>query len=184
MGSGESERREYFRIRDRLLVEFREVGYEESVVLKEGMRQADLPSEPPAAMLGGGPVSVKDGLYLYLESIDRKLDTIIELLSKTDDLFQGAYLDVTISGSGMRYSSGTRREEGTYLEVRITLPFNSRRRVTALGHVVRSTPSKTENGEGWETAIRFAAMREKDRDTLIGYIFSRERACARTKQMP
>ena len=42
-------------------------------------------------------------MYAYLESIDRKLDALIELLSKKDNSFQSAYVDVTISGSGLKY---------------------------------------------------------------------------------
>jgi hypothetical protein len=163
MASPQTERREFFRISDRLLVEFREVSYEESQLLESGMRQDDgLDVEPTAALPVRAPCA-EDRLYQYLQAIDKKLDTVIEMLSRRDDCFQGAYLDVDISGAGMKCRPRTPFREGAYLEIRITLPSDPCRRVTALGRVVRTMPGETAHGEVLDTAIRFVAMRERTR---------------------
>jgi len=75
-------------------------------------------------------------------------------------------------------------DEGAYLELRIGLPSFPGRPIRALGRVMRVTPAKTQDGEGWETAVGFAAISEKDQDALVGHIFSRERECLRMKQLP
>ncbi len=187
MTSAEIERREFFRISDHLLLEFKEVSRQESLVLEKTLRGSDsfpdLPG-PGAAALPEVAAFRNNVLYAYLEHIDRKLDAVIEMLSDRDGCFQSAYVDVTISGAGLMYCSAAKLEEGAYLELRIGLPPFSGRRLRALGRVVRVNPVRAENGEGWETAVSFAAISEKDRDALVGYIFSRERECLRTKQVP
>jgi hypothetical protein len=187
MASTEIERREFFRIDDRLFLELKEVSRQESLVLEKTLKGSDFSPDLPAPgtdALQEAAAFRNNVLYAYLERIDRKLDTVIEMLSNRDGCFQGAYVDVTISGSGMMYRSAAKLEEGAYLELRIGLPSFPGRPIKALGRVVRVRPAKTENGEGWETAVSFDAISEKDRDTLVRYIFSREREHLRMKQTP
>lgn len=181
-----SERREFFRISDRLLLEFKEIGLQESLVLEKTLKEPDLSPDLPAPGADALPERSafrKNELYAYLENIDRKLDAIIELLSPKDNSFQSAYVDVTISGSGLKYCSPMKLDEGACLELRIGLPSFPGRPIRALGRVVRVTPTRTEDKEGWETAVSFAAISEKDRDALVGHIFSRERERLRMKQL-
>ena len=188
MASAEIERREFFRISDRLLLEFKEVSHQESLVLEKTLKGPDLLPGPAASRADGLPgehsAFRKNELYAYLASIDRKLDAIIELLSNRDDRFQSVYVDVTISGSGLKYCSTVKLEEGAYLELRMGLPSFPGRSLRALGRVVRVNPAGIEDRDGWETAVTFAAMSEKDRDDLVCYIFSRERECLRMNQIP
>ena len=181
-----SERRQFFRISDRLLLEFKEVSRQESLVLEKTLKEPDLFPDLPASGADALPERSafrKNEMYAYFESIDRKLDALIELLSPKDNSFQSAYVDVTISGSGLKYCSATKLDEGAYLELRIGLPSFPGRPIRALGRVVRVTPTRTEDGEGWETAVGFTAISEKDRDALVGHIFSRERERLRMKQL-
>ena len=187
MASTEIERREFFRISDRLLLEFREVSHRGIPGAgKNPERSGPFPRScgVRGRCAAGALRFRKNKLYAYLESIDRKLDAVIELLSNKDSRFQSAYIDVTISGSGLKYCSAVKLDEGACLELRIGLPPFPGRRIRALGRVVRVNPARTEDGEGWETAVGFAAISEKDRDALIGYIFSKERECLRMKQIP
>ena len=187
MDSAGHERRQFFRISDRVLLEFKEVSPQESQVLEKTLKGPDLFTGLAASGVDALPERSalrKNELHAYFESIDRKLDTLIELLSNRDAGFQSAYVDVTISGSGLSYCSPMKPDEGAYLELRIGLPSFPGRPIRALGRVVRVTPVKTEDREGWETAVGFAAISEKDRDALVGHIFSRERECLRMKQIP
>jgi len=182
-----SERRQFFRISDCLLLEFKEVSRQESLVLEKTLKGPDLSPGLPASGTDALPERSafrKNELYAYFESIDRRLDAVIELLSNKDNSFQSAYVDVTISGSGLKYCSTMKLDEGAYLELRIGLPSFPGRPIRALGRVMRVTPAKTQDGEGWETAVGFAAISEKDLDALVGHIFSRERECLRMKQLP
>jgi hypothetical protein len=183
----ESERRQFFRISDCLLLEFKEVSRQESLVLEKTLKGPDLSPGLPASGTDALPERSafrKNELYAYFESIDRRLDAVIELLSNKDNSFQGGYVDVTISGSGLKYCSAMKLDEGAYLELRIGLPSFPGRPIRALGRVMRVTPAKTEDREGWETAVGFAAISEKDLDALVGHIFARERECLRMKQLP
>jgi hypothetical protein len=184
MASARTERREYFRVSDRLFMEFREVSYEESQVLTRNMRQPAPLLDPPVGAPEPAASGAGDGLFQYLQTIERKLDMLIELVTKREGRFASAYVDVNISGAGMRYRSETRVNEGACLEFRIGLPISPGRRVAAVGRVVRSRLVKTGDKEAWETGVKFVAMGEEDRDALISYVFSRERECLRTKQMP
>ena len=186
MDPTESERRQFFRISDRLLLEFKEVSRQESLVLEKTLKGPDLFPGLPASGTDALPERSafrKNELYAYFESIDRKLDAVIELLSTKDNSFQSAYVDVTISGSGLKYCSTMKLNEGAYLELRIGLPSFPGRPIRALGRVVRVIPARTGDREGWETAVSFAAISEKDRDALVGHIFSREREYLRMKQL-
>jgi hypothetical protein len=185
--SAERERREFFRINDRLLLEFKEVSRQESLVLEKTLNGPDLFPGLPVSGADALPERSafrKNELYAYFDSIDRKLDLLIELLSNKDNSFQSAYVDVSISGCGLKYCSAMKLDEGAYLELRIGLPSFPGRPIRALGRVVRVTAAKTGDREGWDTAVGFAAISEKDRDALVGHIFARERECLRMKQLP
>ena len=117
------ERREFFRVKDRLFLEIREVDSEESLALQESLQRSGLLAESldqvTSRRPGGG--SVRDDVYAYLELVDRKLDMVLDKLAGRDDLFRGGYVDVVVSGSGLRYASDRRLEEGTFLELKIGL---------------------------------------------------------------
>jgi hypothetical protein len=178
-----NERREYFRVKDHLFVEFREVDEEEFGVLeksfKEGTTSAS--SQGQGEFKFAGSTFGKDEIFGYLEMLDRKLNMIIDLLSRRDPTFHGTYTDLVVSGSGLKYFSDVELQEGAFLEVRLVLPFLSKPRIIALAKVVRSRKRVVEGRQTWETAVSFVAMNEKDRDVLVGYVFSKERESLRTR---
>jgi hypothetical protein len=183
---GGDEKREFFRIRDRLLVEFRHVSFEESLLLEKSLKHTFLfhsPSDPRPSELPTSPIFIRD-LFTYMEVLDRKLNMIIDVLSRKDDTFQSRYLDVDISGAGMKFSSDRRLDEGSYLELRIILPCFPDVRIGALGRVIRSHPFSPTSGDEWETAVGFVAMSDNDRDILINYVFSKEREHLRVRKTP
>ncbi len=182
---GGDERREFFRMHDRLLVGFRQISYDESLFLEKHLKEL-LPSHVPDRRLIEMPTTpafIRD-LYSYLEVLDKKLDTIINTLSKNNELFRTRYVDVDISGSGVRFFSDVKLEEGDNVEVRIVLPGFPDMQIGALGRVVRIRTNVRANEEGWEVAVRFTGISERDRDLLINYLFSKERERMRAKQGP
>ena len=176
-----TERREFFRIKDRLFIEFREVDHEESLALEKSLRESNSMPEPLQQFDPGSPNAAfgRDDIYAYLEMLDRKLNMVIDLLSRKDQVFYGSYLDVVVSGSGLKFVSGVKLDEGIFVEIRLVLPFFPKPRIAALGKVVRCVEQPAEGGNGWETAISFVAINEKDRDVLVGYVFSKERESLR-----
>ncbi len=187
MASEDDERREFFRITDHLLLEFRVASPEESQALEKTLKGADLLGAVSASndeSLAEEAAIRKSKLYAYLDRIDGKLDLVIELLTHRENRFHGGYQDVVISGSGLKFRSPTKMDAGGHLELRIGLPCSAGRPITALGRVVWSSSGQGSGAPEWETAVAFEAISEKDRDNLIAYIFSKERACLRTKQVP
>lgn len=183
---GWDERREFFRISDRLLVEFRQVSYEESILIERNLRQTFSLQESAGRHLSETPsipLYIRD-FYSYLEILDRKLNTILDVLSKKDKIIRSDYLDVDISGAGVRFLSDTKLDEGGYIELRIVLPCTPDAGISALGRIVRVRPSTAKDTKSFETAVSFAAISEKDRDLLIGYMFSEERKRLRAEKKP
>jgi len=180
------ERREFFRVKDRLFLEVREVDSEESLTLRESLQRSGLLAESLDQVTSRRPggASVRDDVYAYLELVDRKLDMVLDQLAGRDGLFQGGYVDVVVSGSGLRYVSDKRFEKDTFLELRIGLPIFRGQRVVALGRVMTCTKRQTEDRDEWETAISFVAINEKDRDVLVSYVFSKERESLRARHEP
>ena len=181
-----TERRQFFRIKDRLLVEFRQVDYEESLALRESLHRSSLLTESLEQIKSRRPNNAfaRDDVYAYLELMDRKIDMILDLLARRDGLFHSKYVDVVVSGSGLRFASNIRVDEGSFLELRIGLPVSQGRRIVALGRVMGSTRQHAAGKDQWETAISFVAIDEKDRDVLVGYIFSKERESLRARHEP
>src|SRR5271157_3397931 len=134
------ERREFFRVRDRLYIEFRQIDPEESLALKKNLQRSSSLLEPPLRQLDTRSTNAafgKDDIYAYLEILDRKLNTIIDLLLKRDQAFYGFYVDIVLSGSGLKFASETQLDEGSFVEIRLVLPFFPKPRIAAIGEVVR-----------------------------------------------
>lgn len=180
------ERREYFRIHDRLLLECRPVTYEESLILEKKFKQEfrfKNYRRPDLSELSDSPPLIKD-LYIYLEVIEKKLDRVLEMLSKNEGTGEARYVDMDISAGGMNFSSDTKWDVESYLELRIVLPFLADAGILALGKIVRVEQAPGDANENWEISVSFIAMREEEKDLLINYIFSKERERLRAERTP
>jgi hypothetical protein len=180
--SGAGERREFFRLRDRLEIEFRAVDHTEFLRLerivkynptqmfmqphKEGIKK----SNPSAGSDGEAIIS-------YLVMLDRKLSVITDLLTKSsvDDLYTKRYVDMEISGSGLSFVSDVPLPENGYAEFRLMLPLFPYPKIPVLCRIVRSVKREENCHVDWEIACKFLAINDSDRDLLIQYIFGRER---------
>jgi hypothetical protein len=185
MKAEETERREYFRIQDRLLLEFKAITDKEAAALERSFEEWDGgPPEPEIVPIAQHPSGAgRDETRDYFETIDRKLDAIIHLLTSKTNLFESRYLNVCLSGSGIQFISSTEFKENSFVELHIILPRFPNYRVAVLGKVIRSSKcAQCELDDSWDTGLAFTAIREKDRDLLINYIFSKERESLRAKQ--
>jgi len=181
-----TERREFFRVKDRLYLEVRKVDPEECIALGESLQRSGLLAESldQATSRRPGTPSSKDEVYEYLELVDRKLDMVLDRLAGREGLFQGKYVDVVMSGSGLRYGSDSELDKGTFVELRIGLPIFRGQRICALGKVMACTKRQAEEQDDFEIAIGFVAINEKDRDVLVSYVFSKERESLRARHEP
>lgn len=181
--------REYFRIEDRLSIDFRRVGPEEFLRLENIIRYhpSCKSEEPRDAALRRDFIVCSEGedreLFAYLKVLDTKLDMILELLEekKSGDDYKSLHTRVNISGAGIRFFSDGPLDVGDRVELRIALPTSPFSRLSSLCEVVRTEQTAAAaDGAGWQIALRFIVINEYDRDFLINYIFAKERERMRT----
>jgi hypothetical protein len=186
-----SERREFFRIEDNLPVEFRRITEQEFLELQEKVKyNAGVAFDTMHEMYFlreniVGTESKKDKLLAYMQVIDRKLDMIMEMLTRqsNDERYTARYVKVNIGGAGIRFEAETELSSGDYVEVKIILPVFPYPRLTILCGVVRAEKVEGILVPRWETALKFLAISEKDRDALVNYVFLKEREGLRSKNM-
>ena len=180
--AGGGERREFFRIKDRLEIEFRSVDHAEYLRLERIVKYNPTQvfgqqpnNKPKKKKLGDG--SDGEALSSYLGMLDRKLSIILDLLTKSrlDDLYMRRYVEVEISGSGLSFISDVPLPENGYAEFRLMLPVFPYPNIPVLCRVVRNVKREEGSRVDWEIACKFLAINDSDRDLLVQYIFGRER---------
>jgi PilZ domain len=176
------ERREFFRVRDRLEIEFRVVDHTEFLRLEHIVKY-----NPTQVFMQphndknkqSKPSYGPDGetLASFLAMLDRKLSVITDLLTKScaDDLYTRRYVDIEISGSGLSFVSDVPLPEDGYAEFRLMLPVFPYPKIPVLCRVVRSVKREDNSDVDWEIACKFLAINDSDRDLLVQYVFGRER---------
>jgi hypothetical protein len=187
--TGGGERREFFRIKDRLEIEFRAVDYAEYLRLERIVKYNPTqvftqPQNGRVKKKRGGDGADGEALISYVGTLDRKLSIILDLLtkSKLDDLYTRRYLEVDISGSGLSFMSDVPLPENGYAEFHLMLPVFPYPNIPVLCLVVRSTKREANSSADWEIACKFLAINDSDRDLLIQYIFGRERERIRSEK--
>lgn len=185
------DRREYFRIKDRLAIEVRILSDDEFLELENTIRYS--------------PTQIVDKIYddmrflkeslsnddreasqilTYLRTIDKKLDIVINRLGKSDKEtpYRSSYIEVEISGNGINFTSDLCIEGGDYLELRIVIPRFPYPRITILGQVLRSEDCEGNEAPRCRVVVKFIVINEEDRDLLINYIFMKDREHLRLKK--
>jgi hypothetical protein len=187
--AGIHERREFFRIRDRLEMEFRSVDQAEFLRLERIVKY-----NPTQVIVKPQTKKIKkqrrddgvegESLISFLSMLDHKLSIVIDLLTKSsiDDLYIKRYGEVEVSGSGLSFVSDVPLSEDGYAEFRLILPAFPYPKIPVLCRVVRSIKHEENLHANWELACKFLAINDFDRDLLIQYIFTREREQIRSRK--
>ena len=183
------DRRENVRVRDRIPVSYRFVTAEE--IAENSRPESYFPY-----------IWNKYPQVLPLEEVEehhtRMLNHIIELHRKMDILIEkvapesGTIVeipkekDVCISASGIRIHLDTPVMPGQIIILCIVLPFIPPANIFVTGEVIKhGMPADTnlEEASSFGTAINFLTMKEDDRETLIRYIFKRQRDMLRDRAL-
>jgi len=186
------ERREFFRIKDCIEIEFRPVESAELLKLERIIKYNPTQSlsHPPSDKIAGS-ITLESSdqsdpatLISYLGELNRKLSTIIDLLSKTngDGVYTRRYTELEISGSGLCFLSDVHLPQHGYAAFRLILPISPYCKIPVLCYVVRSLKVEGSSAEEWDTACKFVAINDSDRDLLVQYIFGRERERIRSEK--
>jgi hypothetical protein len=183
-----TEKREFFRIKDRLEIEFREIDKQEFLQLEREIKYrpsqlCGLDSRMTYTEDGRKWEDDKETLIPYLRLIDRKVSAILDLLSRSSHdlrvgqakLFTAWYGEVDISGAGLSFILQTPIPEQTLLHLKVMLPIFPYPTIHALCEAIRRRKISNEDSTGWKNALRFLVINDLDRDLLISYIFDKER---------
>jgi len=184
------ESREYFRVEVRLPIEFRVINHDEymnieNTVKYSSARIVDKTNEMHFLKeIASNNEKEKGQIYSYIRMIDKKLDMILDLLykSKDDGLYISRYINVNISGAGIRFTTDVNLKEEEIVELRVILPIPPYPKITSLCEVVRSQACEVNGIANWEIALTYTTINEDDRDILINYIFTKERELLRSRK--
>jgi len=185
--SGEPERREFFRITDRIPLEFRPISRDEferleGIIRYKSTQVVDRLHEIYFLEGRKEPGEETDPMYAYMQMINRKLDLILEILGRpaADDVYSTITTDVNISGAGVQFECEAPLAEEDFVELKIIVPVFPYPKITCLCQVVRA--EYRQDAGPRKCALKFMVMNEIDRDVLINYIFLKERQYLRQKK--
>jgi len=184
----EDERREFFRIHDRLPIEFRRINPEDFDRLKDVIRynstQAIDKINEIYFLEGSESRDESEQMRNCIQIINKKLDMIIDHLhrSQCGEAYQSMQVNISISGAGVQFECDTDLGEGDYMELKIVIPIFPYPKISSLCEVVRTRKLEDIASNRYRIALKFLAINEKDRDLLINYVFVKEREYLRQKK--
>ena len=109
---------------------------------------------------------------LLPEEEERMVNHEVEFID-TDILLEDGMI-VDISGGGARFVSETQYEVGTFILFEFSLEIDGKpKRYSIIGRVVDS--SMPPGRDSYENRIKFININDKDRESIIKYIFEEER---------
>ena len=184
------DRREYFRIKDRLAIEVRAISDEEFLQLENTIRYNPTQVIDKAYDMHFLKESIsndekeKSQILSYLVMIDKKLDMLVDFLykPKKDELFHTSYTEVEVSGNGIKFITDLVINGGDYIEIKVVIPRFPYPKITALSQVLRGEECFVKETMYCEVIARFIVINEEDRDLLINYIFVKDRERLRLKK--
>jgi hypothetical protein len=168
------ERREWIRIEDRVLMEYRLV--DEPVIatgVDEGGATPDTitaaVTKPTADLLARSGESLMDSPVLpWMMKVDYLLGVILNSLATIapSSVAMARLMDINLSGGGVGFVSSREFAAGDRLSVKMILPpFTP---VHAVAQVIRSTLNP--QGQGWDLATEFVEISVDGQEHLIRHI--------------
>ena len=184
------DKREYFRIKDRLAIEVRVITDDEFQQLEDAIRYNPTQVIDKSYDMHflkesfSNEEKEKTQILSYLVMIDKKLDMLIDFLykPKKDELFHTSYMEVEVSGNGIKFFTDLDIHGGDYTEIRIVIPRFPYPKITALAQVLGGEECFVNGIKHCEVITRFIVIHEEDRDLLINYIFVKDRERLRLKK--
>lgn len=183
------DRRENVRVKDRIQIAYRFV---EASDIAENDRPEKFfpfiwnkyPQLLPLEEIEETPTKI---LHHIIE-LHRKMDILIETVAPVNRSLVEVpkERDVCISASGIRINLESPSLPGQRIALCIVLPFIPPVNVFIIGEVIRNDISEhlpPEEDMIHETAVNFIEIKEDDRETLIRYIFKRQRDILRDRAM-
>jgi len=124
-------------------------------------------------------------LIQLLTNIDRKLSIVMDSINPSGKkpLIQKDGILKNISASGAKIYSNEELTVGDILKLEIILPTFPISPITVFGESVRVERLEKNQQQRFGIVVKYATIREEDQDTLIRYVFQRQRALLRSGSM-
>jgi hypothetical protein len=172
--TSQDERREWIRIDDRVLMEYRllmESGH--TLPVEAGAPTADMIStavgKPTADLLArSGDSLVGSPVLPWIMKVDYLLEVILNALaaSRPDSIAMARPMDVNLSGGGVGFVSDRELSIGDQLAMKLILPPFIL--IEATIRVIRAMPQA--GGQGYAIATEFVDLKPDDQEHLIRHI--------------
>jgi len=187
--TGQSERREYFRITDEVTLNVRKIENDDDMEILRG-RLCD--AIPDRFMLAASFTAQSADMHRLLHNMPGKSHDLTAYLARLDNklnrLAQHMVLDsihaedrslvaVNLSAGGVAFHGEDDFRVDDMLEVRMVLYPD----LVGILAIARVVGCEAESGGGFQVAIEFNEMRERDRDLLVKHAIHRD-TIARRKE--
>jgi len=188
--TGRSERREYFRITDDVTLVARKIENEDDMELLRGRLCDAIPDQFMLAasftsqsadmqrLLNNMPGKSHD-LTAYLARLDNKLNRLAQHMVLDSMRVEEHPLEaVNLSAGGVAFHDEVEFKVDDMLEMRLVL-YPDLVGILAIARVVGCEP---ETGGGFQVAVEFSEMRERDRDLLVKHAIHRDTVLRRKER--
>lgn len=176
-GAPSDDRREWLRIDDRLLLEYRLAGESPETPLPAELRATEESitaaiAKPTADLLARSGDALQESLLVpWLKKIDWLLELTLKTLAATQP--QGVSMarvtEVNLSGGGVSFAAQRQLEVGQDLVLKLILPpFTP---IATIARIIRVKPSRRTGGE-FEIATQFMSISPDDQESLIRHILT------------
>lgn len=167
------ERREWIRIEDRLLMEYRLLTETGSVVPVEATGAtpemiSTAVAKPTADLLARTESLIGSPVLPWIMKVDYLLEVILNALatSQPSSVAMARLTEVNLSGGGVGFVSQQEFAAGDQLAIKLILPPFTL--IQALTKVIRSVPEA--DGQGFVIATEFVDLKADDQEHLIRHI--------------
>ena len=179
------ERREFFRISDQVVLDYRPIAEQEVEQLAHRIQAHSPDRFTTASSFAATSRQIAHHLHKVqtqspelarcLQTIDQKLNTLAQLfVSEEMQAREQPSREVNLSGGGIAFTAHKDLPAGTLLEMRIVL-LPSMLGILTVGKVVHCDRSAVGNAEfPWQVAVAYEHLRESDRELLVRHIMNKE----------
>ena len=180
------DRRQYFRIDDRLSLSYRVVqtGDAEDEINKARRGYAELAELRNALFVIDARMDdicneIKRDFPLIAELttlINKKIalhERLIGIDEPYDDNPMGAARDVNLSANGVAFEAEIPMVEGSHLKIEMVM-YPENYYIPLYGRVISCRKSNEEKTAGYKIAVEFEAISEKDRERVMHHILSKQ----------
>lgn len=189
--NSKTERREYFRIDDEAILDFRLLSEEECQLLEKQKSPMDMDKFSIKAKLENitrevQPIlrSIEESnpkLAIYLTLIDRKIDLLSNAIIE-DEVNELGYKSqkVNLSTGGLSFNSVESLEPGSMIKIKLIL-LPEKLAVSSYAEVVKCSHHDITKDE-YTLAVQFEYMNDEMRDLISRHVLDRDRALINSRK--